>query len=128
MCDFIAPMKIDLVYVYNLYSNPSTFFKCHVFHNFTSLAQRHENIVMKWIINLTTMNDHMVFECSRQHILVRHQNLTTNAYVWITRQDFSNVVFLVKQQCCTTIVALMDELEARFPTQVSILRLWMPWK
>jgi hypothetical protein len=80
MCDFIALMKIYLVDVYNLYSNPSTFFKCHVFHNFTSLVnQKHESIVMKWIINLATMIDHMVFECFKQHILAKHQNMTTNA-------------------------------------------------
>jgi hypothetical protein len=89
MCDFIAPMKIYLVDVYNLYSNPSTFFKCHVFHNFTSLVnQKHENIMMKWIINLATMIDHMVFECSRQHISAKHRNLTTNALVWIIGKIF----------------------------------------
>ncbi len=42
-----------------------------------------------------------------------------NAHVWATRQVFLDVIFFVKQQqCWITIVALVDELEAKFHAQI----------
>jgi hypothetical protein len=38
-----------------------------------------------------------------------------NAHVWVTRQVFLDVIFFVmQQQCWIAIVALVDELEAKF--------------
>jgi hypothetical protein len=37
---------------------------------------------------------------------------------WVIRHIFLDVIFFVKQQCCSATMALVDELKAKFHAQV----------
>ncbi len=116
VCDFIVVIKIYKKDVYNLYFNPSTSFKSLMFHSFTRLVEwRLGKFVLKWITNLFTIIDHMVYKCFGQHIWTRHYDMITPAQVRVTRQVFSNVIFLVKQQCYIRVVAFCGWIGGHIP-------------
>jgi hypothetical protein len=53
-------MKIRQGELYALYYDLTTTFRSLIFHHFNSLMDvHHENIIMKWIANLTTSIEHL---------------------------------------------------------------------
>lgn len=97
MCDFVIAMKICQDKLYALYYDLTTAFRSPIFCQFNVLMDvRHENIIMKWITNLATSIEHLVFECQARHIWAQHQYVNTKAISWVINNVFASVVETMK--------------------------------
>jgi len=86
--------------MYNMYLEQSSNFIVDTFWAFKSLIKcKHENIHLKWILDLHFGLQHLAFEVNGHHIWAMHHDLKTLTPTFVTKSIFVVVESLVKNQC-----------------------------
>jgi hypothetical protein len=93
MCDLVVAIKVCQDDLYNMYLE----FIVDTFWAFKSLLDcKHENIHMKWILDLNYGLQHFAFEVNGQHIWAVHCDLETLTPTFFIEFIFDVVESLVK--------------------------------
>ena len=94
ICNFMVAMKICQASLYKMYEDKATLFSTDEFWSFNNLLDAsHEQIHIKWIIDL---NDHfavLCFVCHGEQIHAEHKGDPVNRELWAT------LVAKVKSKC-----------------------------
>jgi hypothetical protein len=73
VCNLVVAIKVCQGDLYNMYLEHSLNFIVDTFWAFKSLFEcKHENIYMKWILDLNSRLHHLAFEVNGQHIWAMH--------------------------------------------------------
>jgi len=59
---------------------------------------KHENIQMRWVLDLNSRVQHLIFKANGQHIWVLHQDLEIGFPSYVIKNVFVLVESLVKNQ------------------------------
>jgi hypothetical protein len=100
-----------------MFCDSQSSFEGDVSTNFKVLINTaHDNISLRWIIDLNTCIDYLAFEFVSQHIWATFIN-HIGALVFVTRDVYGDVVASMKQQCQEVATQLITtELQSKFPT------------
>jgi hypothetical protein len=97
VCNLVVAIKVYQGDLYNMYLEQSLNFTIDTYWAFKSLLEcKHENIHMKWILDLNFGLQHLAFEVNGQHIWAMHRDLETLMRTFVIESIFAIVESLVK--------------------------------